>query len=473
MRRISGRRVASFFLSLGALACVEGGLPTVGSRIAPSAVRLSISASVSSAGRAIKVVSGYARSSAPGTIILLDSAVVVLTGAETQLPLQIDIAACLADAGRELPPGLAPGQGATTCVLYLTLSLYDAASQLIDRVTLAPLAVKPGQEATTPPVALGTVVGIVRLSTRAVLLNAIGATRVLFATVLDSQGQPITGASPTFASTSSGVVTVDSLSGLVTARQVGTSLVIATNRGKADTSTVTVRQVPASLILSTRAPSIIYGDTVTVGAAVRDSLAVLIPINAAQVRFRSADASVVEVDSITGAAQSISVGATSIIGTAGTLSASLLLTVAPRSPASIGLQAGGTPNATGTVGSDLSVPVIIDMGNAQGQNVASLSFDVSWDATRYDFVSAAGGRFGTSGSFFINSGNAGTGSIRASMFDANGFSAGRLAVLTIVLRPTSRGNGSAALSNVIAGDASGQAIPAATFITRPLTITTP
>jgi hypothetical protein len=71
-------------------------------------------------------------------------------------------------------------------------------------------------------------------------------------------------------------------------------------------------------------------------------------------------------------------------------------------PLGIKLNAGSSPSVpTGTVavGQQIAIPIVLDLSFPNGDNVASVSFDIQYDSTRFSLVSTAGGTFG---SFFEN-----------------------------------------------------------------------
>ena len=298
-------------------ACTEGRLPTqAGGGLTPSPVRLTLNATVSSAGRSMKVLTRYAKASAPTVFIKIDSTTIVLSGTETAVPVQLNIAACLADAERELAPGLTLEQSATTCVLHLVLALVDASDKVIDVATLPPIIAKSGEQATAPSVSLGIQVGKVILAPKAGTINAIGFTGVLTATVLDKSSNPIAAPSLAFTSLSPAIATVDSVTGIVTAKAVGVVRVVATSRDQSDTSVILVRQVAKTLVV-TAPSSLLVGDSTTVTAQAKDSANVVIPDTAAKVVFTSSDSTVARVNPSSGRLRAVGAGSASVTGTSG------------------------------------------------------------------------------------------------------------------------------------------------------------
>ena len=149
-------------------------------------------------------------------------------------------------------------------------------------------------------------------------------------------------------------------------------------------------------------------------------------------------------------------------------------TITPPPPASIALAMGTDAAVTGTIGVPLAVPIVADMSNAQGQVLASLSLNITWDPTKFDFVSVTNGSFGSSPSYFVNTNNAIYGALVVSMFDNTGFSTGSPRIYTVTLRPKMTASGAIVTSTVTAaGDDVGNSILTTKFVVRPVSITTP
>ena len=307
-------------------ACSEGRLPTDPNRLSPS-VRLSLNATVSSAGRAMKLTASYAQAVTPTVLIPFFTTTVTLTGDETELPIRIDIAGCVADPARELPDP-PTGDLSQTCILHIALSLLDADGKQIDAVMLPPISAKPGAAVTSPPVVLGSVVTSVAILPRAATINAISFTSKLNATVIDNFGAVVPSAAVTWTSLSPTIATVDTV-GVVTARGVGTTRIVATSREKTDTATITVRQLLKSVTITGAPASIQMLDSVTVAAVVRDSADVVIPPAAAPVTFSSSDPAVLNVDPATGKVRAIAVGTASVRATSGSVIGSASIVVRP------------------------------------------------------------------------------------------------------------------------------------------------
>lgn len=450
-------------------ACGEGGLPVQPTDLGSIPVRLNLRAVVSSAGRSMKVVASYARTAAPTTLIPLDSTVIILSGTESRVSVRLNIAPCLADTAREVSPDTPVADRASTCVLYLDVTLLDGGNQPIDRASTAPMAVQPGRETTTPTLSLGSPVGSVVLASRAIVLNAIGRSAQLAPEVRDSRGAVIAGPALAFTSLDPLVASVDAGTGLVTARSVGTTGIIATSRSKADTATVLVRQVPASIRLTAPTAPLGLGESSPVSGVLLDSAGVAIPPATAAVVISVDNPAVASVDA--GMLRAVGVGTTTLAAGGGGIGTSTTVVV---KALAIELAIGASPTLTAAVGATIVVPIVADMTFARGQNLASLSFDLRWDAGAFDLVSTQNGAFGRSGSFFTNTAGAGSGVISVSMFDVDGFTSGTLTLFSVTLRARSTVVGTPiALTVTAAGDASGSSIPSDKLVVRPLAVTIP
>lgn len=353
--RCSARQAIATALAVAALgaACTEGRLPTQGQGLVPMPIGVTLEAQLSSAGRAMKVVARYAKRSDTLQLVTFDSAKVVLTGTETQLPIKLDIATCLAASDRERPAGLSAEESAAVCVLRLTVSLLDEAGTLIDQSTLPPIAARPGEQTQAPPVSLGVLVGSVVLSADTLTINALTHTRTLSAVVRDRSGAVIVAPALAFTSLDPAVASVDSLSGRVTALSVGVARIVATSRDRGDTARVTVRQVPRTMSISAPATSLFVGDSLRLTTVVQDSAGVTIPSSAAA--LVSSDTSVARV-SASGYLLGRRTGTVTVSGSAGPASAAQTFTVTEVPVASVSLSpsrdtisVGETARLTATV----------------------------------------------------------------------------------------------------------------------------
>ncbi len=317
------------------IGCTEGRLPTEPSGPRPTTIRLSLNATVSAAGRAIKVVGFYARAATPNTLIPFDSAVVTLDGTESALPIRLDVASCLADPLRELPPGLTSSETAQLCVLHLVLSLYDAQNRQIDQVTLAPVSVRPGTDAAAPPVQLGSVVQTVTLAPRTQTFNAIGFTGTITSVVVDNFGQTIVSPAMVYRSLSPTVATVDSATGRITTRGIGSARIVGASRDKVDTVAVVVRQILNSVLVTGPVSPLQLGDSGQVTGVPRDSADTPMQPADAAVTFTTSDANVVAVNATTGRIRATGLGTATVRGAVGAIGSSVSVTVIPVPVASV------------------------------------------------------------------------------------------------------------------------------------------
>ncbi|MDE2764593.1 MAG: Ig-like domain-containing protein [Gemmatimonadota bacterium] len=127
-------------------------------------------------------------------------------------------------------------------------------------------------------------------------LEALGDTVRLTADVLDANGQPIAGTSVDWAAADTTILTVDR-QGLVTAVDNGTTTILATSGGLADSLSAEVEQVPAQVRLSPARDPLRFeslGDTVRLSAEVLDSNGH--PIEGVSVTWSVSDTTVATVD---------------------------------------------------------------------------------------------------------------------------------------------------------------------------------
>ena len=153
---------------------------------------------------------------------------------------------------------------------------------------------------------------------------------------------------------------------------------------------------------------------------------------------------------------------------------SATLVVAPATQGTIVFKVGASATASGVIGTNLPIPFIADMSGAQGLRLASLSFGLTWDPTKFDFVSTTNGTFGTGPSFFVNTANQAGGSITISVFDTDGFSTGTPTIYTVTLKPKASVAATIITAGITAaGDVNGNTIPNGAFTVRPLSVSTP
>jgi hypothetical protein len=163
-------------------------------------------------------------------------------------------------------------------------------------------------------------------------------------------------------------------------------------------------------------------------------------MSGATVSWSTSAASVATVSS-TGLVTSVADGTATITATSGSASGTAAVTVAIPAPADtiIAVMVGDSAASSITVGNQLKLPIVVDMSQAKGLDIASLQVKVTWSSSIVSYVSASPGTFGsltlnetdvTTGTFIANLFN-GTGtkeSFRALMLTFSGLSAGATAV---------------------------------------------
>ncbi|HEX7090799.1 MAG TPA: Ig-like domain-containing protein [Longimicrobiales bacterium] len=156
-------------------------------------------------------------------------------------------------------------------------------------------------------------------------LDAIGATLQLGATAYTADGSVVSGVRIVWTSLDSHIATVDTM-GRVTAKAVGTALIVATAVccGEADTAGIEVRQVVASLSLDRDTGTVGVGETLQLTATAADANGN--PIPGAEIAWRSSDEAIAAVDE-TGLVRGVAPGEATIRAESGDQSAEAHITV--------------------------------------------------------------------------------------------------------------------------------------------------
>lgn len=251
-RRATFALLAGLTAALGA--CADGA--GVADPLAPGAsrpARVALAASVSNSAAAVAQVRVTARYRLQGgSAALLSSQSITLTEtASQQVPVSLDLAACLRDTNRAGASGAA---AADECLVELDLELLlDNVS--VDRQLVGPLSLRPGQTSTVAQPVILSDIAEVRLTappanvvgTGQPLRVEVARTMALTAQVLDRSGRVVAGRTPVWNSSAPNIATV-SATGVVTAIAPGTAR-IAADVGNRQAS-VEVRVVPPPQVLS-------------------------------------------------------------------------------------------------------------------------------------------------------------------------------------------------------------------------------
>ena len=162
-------------------------------------------------------------------------------------------------------------------------------------------------------------------------LAALGATVQLSAQVRDQNGQAMTGATVTWASSAAAVAAV-SASGLVTAVANGSATITATSGSASGSAAVTVAQTVSRVAVSPVADTLVAGDTLRFSAVAADANGH--PVVGVEFQWTSSDTAVAGVDA-SGLATGASAGEAEIAATASGVAGGAALTVLAPVPAAV------------------------------------------------------------------------------------------------------------------------------------------
>lgn len=146
-------------------------------------------------------------------------------------------------------------------------------------------------------------------------------------------------------------------------------------------------------------------------------------------------------------------------------------TVASVAPG-IRLHADASDRTSATVGTDVAIPLLLDLSNRNGDDLASLSATVTWDTTQFSYVGTTAGTWvddaGGSASVFLNTTATAAGQLALSAFTANATTTS-FVLRTLTLRPRTTGTATVTVTAGASGNAAGGAV---SVTARSLVITT-
>jgi len=151
------------------------------------------------------------------------------------------------------------------------------------------------------------------------------------------------------------------------------------------------------------------------------------------------------------------------------------VTSAPFSVATVGtgirLHVGASDRASAKVNTDLAIPLLIDLSNRGGEDLASLTAYVAWDTTAFSYVGTTAGTWvddaSGSASIFLNTNNVAAGELVISGFTANATTTS-FVLRTLTLRPRAAGTTTVQVASGASGNAGGGTI---SVTVRPLAVT--
>jgi hypothetical protein len=131
-------------------------------------------------------------------------------------------------------------------------------------------------------------------------------------------------------------------------------------------------------------------------------------------------------------------------------------------PTTMRLLVGATPTLAGTAGTDVVIPLGLDLQGRGTQNLAAITTTVTWDPAKYTFVAHGTGTWvddnGDPATVTVNANNVATGTISISGYTNEGTTASGLVLRTITLRPVATGPVTVSATVTSAGNASGQTV---------------
>lgn len=248
--------------------------PTVGALLetAGDSVRF-VSAGNGSSGLTVQASKGgLVRADTAQILVAVQVATVTVTPATANATSFGDTARFVAvarDAKNNVIAGV-PFTWTSTSPLVGTVDATGLATAVANGTTSI-IAAAPNAKADTASFVVSQVAASITATPATLTLRSLGDTATAVALVRDARGNAITGASITWASTATGVATVNA-TGRVTAVSNGAAQVIATSGALADTVDVTVSQRAAAVVLTPATASVgAIGDTVSFTTAVTDA----------------------------------------------------------------------------------------------------------------------------------------------------------------------------------------------------------
>lgn len=156
------------------------------------------------------------------------------------------------------------------------------------------------------------------------VLDALGATVQLAASLRDGFGNTLGGGAFAWSSGDESVVAVDGATGLATGVAVGSTTVTASAQGVEGSVTIDVRQVAATLVVTPAEPEVTIGGTLQLSAEVRDANGHVMP--GAEVGWSTGSDAVATIDD-GGLLSGVDEGTTPVTATSGDASAMVTATV--------------------------------------------------------------------------------------------------------------------------------------------------
>lgn len=202
-----------------------------------------------------------------------------------------------------------PGETVTWTTLDAAIATVDASGEVTavgnGATAIVATSTSDASLADTAIVVVQQEVAVVTVTPGSHTFRSLTETRQFEASATDAMGVPMAEDFDwTDDAGSPGIIAV-SATGLVTANLVGTSAVIATAGGVADSAEITVQQLPASISTTPAVDTVAVGATTTLSATVRDSLGSAIPDH--PVTWTSLDTALATVDAASGVVTGVAI----------------------------------------------------------------------------------------------------------------------------------------------------------------------
>ena len=314
--------------------------------------------------------SGSASTSVPVTVMQSAGSIVIEPSSATLMAIgeMVQLSASVLD-GNGQPVAGAVVEWSSSDASVATVSAQGLVTAVANGS--ATVSARSGSASTSIPVTVMQSAGSIAIEPSETTLMSLGETVQLSASVLDGNGQPVSGAVVTWSSSDASVATV-SAQGLLTAVANGSVTVTARSGGASASIPVTVMQSAGSIAIEPSSATLMaLGETVQLSASVLDGNGQ--PVSGAVVTWSSSDASVATV-SAQGLVTAVANGGATVTVRSGSASASVPVMVM-QSAGSISIE----PSSATLMAIGETVQLSASVLDGNGQPVAGAT--VEWSSS--------------------------------------------------------------------------------------------